>query len=278
MKPPKVSVVVACYNQAPYLKECLDSILAQTFRDFEVVVVNDGSTDNSEEIIKKIHKKCPFIHLINQKNQGVVFTRNNAIKHAKGTYIFPVDADDKITPTVLEKAVSILDKNTDVSIVGGQTEFFGIRTGKFILPPYRFPDILGANCLVCSCMFRRSDWQKVGGYNPNMIHGWEDYDFWLSLIELGCKVYQFDDVFLYYRQLPKTRSTVLTQNYQKKTVEQLIQNHSKLYKKYPKYKNQLLNNTVATKKVKKILTRTLCLIVPIKSWRHKLRDIYRKRG
>lgn len=275
MKTPKVSVIIPCYNQSEYIQECLDSVIAQTFKDFEVIIIDDGSTDNSWKIIQKYTARYPFISAIHQKNQGVILARNKAIQKAKGLYIFPLDADDKMTPQVLEKCSAILDKNSEIGIVGGQTVFFGIKTGKFELPAYNFPAILANNCLVCSCMFRRSDWEKVGGYNPNMIYGWEDYDFWLSLIEMGRQVYQFDDVFLYYRQLPKTRSTVLTEKYQQKTTQQLIRNHGNLYRKYPDYKNLLQGKGFMARKLKKLLLKSLCLVTPIKSWRHKLRATYR---
>ena len=95
---PQISVVIPCYNQAQYIAECLDSIVAQTFKDYEVIIVNDGSTDNSLEIIKQYIDRYENFLLLNQSNQGVVFARNNAISKAKGKYIYPLVADDKIAP------------------------------------------------------------------------------------------------------------------------------------------------------------------------------------
>ena len=273
MNSPKVSVIIPCYNQAQYLKECLDSIAIQTFQNFEVIVVDDGSTKHTE-IFKTLN--YPKTKIIHQENEGLVGARNKGISLAKGKYILPLDADDKISPCALEKAVQILDSNSQIGIVGGLTEFFGIKRGLFKLPKYHFPKILFVNSLVCSCMFRRSDWEKVRGYNPNMIYGLEDWDFWLSLIELGREVYQFDEVFLYYRQHQVSMITELKEERQKRMVKQIIQNHPNLYNQYPKMKNLLLGITPLSYKLKKRFLKIICLFVPVKSWRHKLRNYYKK--
>lgn len=104
----KISVIVPCYNQEKYIKECLDSLVSQTFKDYEVIVIDDGSTDDSAEIVNEYVKHNKNIRLIRQANQGVVVARNNAIKQAQGTYIYPLDADDKIAPTCLERLYHII--------------------------------------------------------------------------------------------------------------------------------------------------------------------------
>lgn len=102
----KISVIVPCYNQEKYIKECLDSLVSQTFKDYEVIVIDDGSTDDSAEIVNEYVKHNKNIRLIRQANQGVVVARNNAIKQAQGTYIYPLDADDVISPSCLEKLLT----------------------------------------------------------------------------------------------------------------------------------------------------------------------------
>ena len=93
---PEISVIIPCFNQEKYIAECLDSVWAQTFTNYEVIIVNDGSTDDSLKIIKQYTNKYKNFRLLDQSNQGVVFARNNAISKAKGKYIYPLDADDKI--------------------------------------------------------------------------------------------------------------------------------------------------------------------------------------
>lgn len=197
----KVSVIVPCYNQERYISECLDSILAQTFVDYEVIVINDGSTDDSLKVINKYAEAYSFVKIINQKNQGIVVTRNKGIEQASGKYILPVDGDDKIAPTYLEKAVNVLESNAKVRVVYCEAEFFGARQGKWELRKYSFPEILSDNCVFSCALFYKEDWKKVGGYNESMKCGLEDFEFWLSLIEkLNVQFYQIPEVLFYYRQ------------------------------------------------------------------------------
>lgn len=270
---PLVSIIIPCYNQAHYLKECLDSVFAQSYQNFEVVIVNDGSTNpDTTDILNKL--TYPKLTIIHQENQGASGARNTAIKTAKGKYILPLDADDKIASAFLEKAIPILENNENIGIVGGLTEFFGIKTGLFQLPPFQFPAILKENMLVCSCVFRRCDWEKVGGYNTNMIYGLEDWDFWLALIELKREVYQLNEVCLYYRKKNVSRTTELEKN-KSLMLKQIIQNHPALYNAYPIYKKKLLHNNTKLYKLKRLTIKLVCLLTPVQSWRKKLRSYYK---
>ena len=129
---PQISVVIPCYNQARYIAECLDSVVAQTFKDYEVIIVNDGSTDNSLEIIKQYIDRYKNFLLLNQSNQGVVFARNNAISKAKGKYIYPLDADDKIASECLEKLYNAII-NGKGDIITSRVLKFGKETGEMVL-------------------------------------------------------------------------------------------------------------------------------------------------
>jgi GT2 family glycosyltransferase len=106
-------------------------------------------------------------------------------------------------------------------------QFFCQKAGKWELPEYRFPEILLENIIFCTGLFRKSDWEKVNGYNPNMVYGWEDYDFWLSLIELGREVFRIPQVLFYYRQLPGSRNNSIN-------LERIVQCYSQLFKNHPK--------------------------------------------
>lgn len=101
--PIKISIIVPVFNVKDYLEDCLNSILAQTFSKYEVIIVNDGSTDSSPQIIESYQTKFPHIKIIHQQNQGLSNARNTGIKHAVGKYLFFLDSDDKIKPTTLEK-------------------------------------------------------------------------------------------------------------------------------------------------------------------------------
>ena len=195
----KVSVVIPCYNQGKWLWEAIDSVLAQDMSDFEIIVVNDGSTDPAtNRIVESIEH--PKITAVTTKNQGLSAARNEAISRARGTYILPLDADDRIHPNYLSKACKLLDDNPQLGIVYCRAEFFGEEEGLWDLEPYRFPDILISPQIFASSVYRRADWEKVGGYRTDMIYGWEDYDFWLSLIDKGVGVHRIDEVLFFYRK------------------------------------------------------------------------------
>ena len=231
----KVSVIIPCYNQEDYLEDALNS-LSSAQCEFEVVVVNDGSTNECAEAkIKSICEKFTNfrLKLINQSNQGVCVARNNGIKNASGKYILPLDADDKIDSSFLLNAAEILDKHYDVGIVCCNAELFGEKQGTLNLAKPTMINMLSQNRIFNASMFRKADWARVGGYNEEMLEGCEDWDFWLSLLELGLKPYKINQDFYKYRKLPQSRTSQALEyrnyvNIRKK----IIKKHKKLYMKY----------------------------------------------
>lgn len=224
---PKVSVIIPCYNLGRYIEAAIDSILASNFKDLEIVVVNDGSTDQyTNELLYNLKKQKTKI--ITTYNQGVSEARNVAIKASKGEYILPLDADDVVYPEYITKAVKLLDNHPSTGIVYAKGEFFGLRNGIWELPNYSLKSMLNDNCIPVCGMFRRSDYDKTKGYNPNMIYGYEDWDFWLSLLELGVKVKKIDEALFGYRQVRESRTSAICGK-KEASYLQLIQNHLKFY-------------------------------------------------
>jgi glycosyltransferase involved in cell wall biosynthesis len=195
---PKVSVIIPCYNQGAYLQEAVESVLAQTFQDLEIFVVDDGSTD-TETVNMLKDAVWPKTRVIRTENQGLSTARNTGIREAQGAYILPLDADDKIGKGYLDDAVRILDRHPEIGIVYCEASYFGVKGGRWDLPEYSLDNILNHNVIFCTALYRKADWEAVGGYNANMVYGWEDWDFWLSLIHRGLKVYRIPKVHFYYR-------------------------------------------------------------------------------
>lgn len=225
---PTVSVVIPCYNQGRYLDEAVASVLAQTFRDFEIIVIDDGSTD--EETIRLFSSYSrPGTRVIRTPNQGLAEARNTGIREARGKYILPLDADDRIAPGYLEKAVAVLDTRPKTGIVYCLAETFGARQGLWPAPEYSLKRMLLGNIIFCSALFRREDWEEVGGYNRNMAVGWEDWDFWLSLIERGREVFRIPEVLFFYRV--KEGSMAASMDAAKKAAMHLrvMENHPQLF-------------------------------------------------
>jgi glycosyltransferase involved in cell wall biosynthesis len=132
---PKVSVIIPCYNQGKYIDEAVDSVLSQTFLDYEIIIVNDGSTDALTNSILKNYNK-PKTKVIHTLNNGVSAARNIAIDNSQGEYILPLDADDKIAKDFIELAVNIIESRPDIKIVYSEVKFFGEQKGKWKLAEF----------------------------------------------------------------------------------------------------------------------------------------------
>ncbi|RUM43861.1 MAG: hypothetical protein DSY80_05125, partial [Desulfocapsa sp.] len=195
---PQISVIIPCYNQGHYIRETLDSVLGQTYTNIEVIIVNDGSDDQqTSTILNQINSQN--VQILHTDNQGLAAARNNGIRAACGELILPLDADDLIASSYVEQAVAIFEEKSDIGIVYCRAKLFGTVDTEWLLPPYSLSEMLLDNVIFCSAMFRKADWERVGGYDPGMLYGWEDYDFWLSLIELGRGVYQLPEILFSYR-------------------------------------------------------------------------------
>lgn len=187
---PAVSVVVPCYNYGCYLPQTLDSVLGQTFGDWEIVVVDDGSTDDSSAVAQDFIDRHPDqrIRLLRQDNAGVSAARNAGIAAAAGRYILPLDADDVIAPTMLEKTTAVLDAEPGIAIASTDLYIFtdadDIPPQILTLPPYGRELLLQRLIMFYCSLYRREAWEAVGGYNERMRAG-EDWDFWIGCAERG---------------------------------------------------------------------------------------------
>lgn len=203
MKNPSVSIIVPCYNQAKYLDECLQSLLKQTYSNWECLIVNDGSRDNTEEIALIWKAKDPRFIYISKENGGVSSARNLGIEKAVSDYILPLDADDKFDSTFIEKALKILLNNPDVGIVSCWGIFF---TEDKKLNEYRSNAKSISDLLFCNgvnmgfSIFSKESWEKAGKYDDDSRNGYEDWEFLLRVSALGRKVYIIQEVLFFYRQ------------------------------------------------------------------------------
>lgn len=232
MSNPLVSVIMPCFNEGKYLQEAVNSIICQTYKNWELIIVDDGSDDVvTKKILQSFQDNRIFIFY--NKHQGVVQARNTGILHANGKYIVPVDSDDIAEPSLIEKYVNIAEVTPNIGIVYGIYEYFDMRTGIYKLPPFSIENMLISNCINNTSLFLREDWEKVGGYNSNMELGCEDYDFWLSILELGRDVKFLPEVVLKYRvKKGKGRTNEIDIVKEKIISQHIFQNHMSLYKQY----------------------------------------------
>ena len=205
---PLVSAIIPSYNHEAYIEECILSIVNQTYQNIELIVIDDGSTDRSYEILKRLQKQYGFV-LVFQANQGVAKTMNKAIRqYAHGKYITGSASDDFLALDKIEKQVKFLEENPDVDVVFGKVymvdEKSQIIKDKTIFEPFDEPvkyipfELLIENNRIPtpSIMMRRDSWEKCGGYNENAFI--EDFDLWLKIAHQG-KIVYLNDYFGYYR-------------------------------------------------------------------------------
>ncbi|MDR0498780.1 MAG: glycosyltransferase family 2 protein [Holophagales bacterium] len=202
IKSPAVSVIVPAYNTEKYIAECLDSVLAQTFKDYEVICIDDGSTDKSLSIFEEYARRDSRIKVMHQKNQGVVAARNNAIATAHGEYIAPLDSDNIMMSDCLETLYNFITTH-DYSVVSCSVRFFGELSKEKIYwdwpKPTKYNMYAYRNGLDNFAMYPKKFWEKYGGYDHLFDKGLEDYDFWLNFFDDGQKVIRLSDRLAYYR-------------------------------------------------------------------------------
>ena len=230
---PLVSVIVPCYNQAKYLSETLDSVLGQTYKEWECVIVNDGSTDKSEQVALGYCKRDVRFKLFFQTNQGPSVARNNGIKRASGHFILPLDGDDIIEKTYIEKCVNHFLSFPQTKLIYCKAQLFGVEQGAWELPDYNYESFIWSNSIFCSSMFRRADFDKTLGYNPNMRYGLEDWDLWLSLLHEHDIVYQIPEVLFSYRKRESSRDSIAHEHLAEMQ-RQVVLNHPLIYGQYSK--------------------------------------------
>jgi glycosyltransferase involved in cell wall biosynthesis len=198
--PPKISVLMPVFNCALYVKEAIESILNQTYTDFEFLIIDDCSTDATLQICKSFHDERIVI-VEKENNSGYTNSLNYGLSTAQGKYIARMDGDDISFPTRFEKQLAFMEANEDVALCG--TNFSIIGNDGFINLPQFHEDIkislLSGNCIVHpSVMLRKSTIDRHNfNYNLNMEPA-EDYDFWVRLLLIG-KLYNIQESLLLYR-------------------------------------------------------------------------------
>lgn len=196
---PKISVLMPVYNTPEeYLREAMESILNQTYEDFEFIILNDGSTNNSEDVIKSYNDKR-IKYYKNEKNEGLIFSRNKLLDIAKGKYIAHLDSDDIALPERFQKQVDFLEAHSEISLLGTWMEIF---PEKEIITKEKYPtlfDMIRENQFMnSSVMYNREVFQKYNlTYNSEFIVA-EDYDLWSRAIN-HIKTANLQEILIKYR-------------------------------------------------------------------------------
>lgn len=229
MQLPLVSVIIPCYNQGAYIQEAIDSVLGQNYSNYEIIIVDDGSDDPlTKEILNNIHHDV--IKLVHTSNQGLANARNTGIEKSKGTYILPLDADDKIENGYLQEAAEIFKKDERCIIVYGKAILFGDAEGAWKLEEFKLENMLQYNLIYASALFRRDHYSRTKGYDVSFKVGWEDWDFWLSLIEIGGNIHYINKVCFHYRIRKDSMVRRMTEKQMQELRLKIYCKHAGLYK------------------------------------------------
>ncbi|MBI4688801.1 MAG: glycosyltransferase family 2 protein [Nitrospirae bacterium] len=199
----EISVIIPCYNHGEFLNEAIQSVLKSDFEEYEIIIVNDGSTDAlTLEVFEELEREFENnqrVKIIHQDNLGLSAARNNGIKAAGGRYILPLDADNRIRPHYMSSAIKILDNNPELGVVYSYANFFGEKEGIWEFPEFDPQRLLLGNFVEACSVFRKRVWEECGGYDPRMRIGYEDWELWISAVEKGWKFHLIKEVLFDYR-------------------------------------------------------------------------------
>ncbi|NEW78270.1 MAG: glycosyltransferase family 2 protein [Gelidibacter sp.] len=231
-----VSIIVPCYKQAHFLGEALQSVLDQTYQDWECIIVNDGSPDNTEEIALQWCAKDKRMSYLKKDNGGLSSARNAGIQISNGEYILPLDADDILHCEYLKKLVPVLNSNEALGIVSCHHYFF-IKNKLNIIFKYKasgsnYKDLMFENKLMSSSLYRKKCWEEVGGYDESMKNGFEDWEFWLNISKKGWAFTVVEAFLFYYRKAKKSMLVDTINNHAEANMEYIFRKHKELYKEH----------------------------------------------
>jgi len=194
-----VSIVIPCYNYGPFLTEAIESALAQTLPAGEILIVDDGSTDNSREIALR-YTAIPAVRVIKQENQGAIATYNNGVRASAGQFFVILSADDRLDPYFLERTAPVLLRRPMAGYVYTAYRMFGVRQRVLPALPYNARRLRLRPHIAATSLIRRAAFDQVGGFNASMSGGREDWDFYVALDQQGWVGEAAPEVLFHYRK------------------------------------------------------------------------------
>ena len=198
----KISIIIPLFNQAQYVASTISSVLDQSKKPHEIIVVNDGSTDDSLEIAKSFENQG--VKVISQTNRGLPSARNTGIMNATGDYILPLDADDMLLENAIERIAQVA-QDTNADIISPSFKCFGIAQDEIILMSNpKIEDFKTGNRVGYCSAVKRDVLLEAGGYSSKMWCGYEDLALWFDLLSRGKKLITIPEVLWLYRTKPNS--------------------------------------------------------------------------
>lgn len=239
-----VTVIIPCYNDGEFIMDGLYSIINQTLQADKIIIIDDGSDEETKKILNSIHH--PLVQIIYQENKGVSAARNHAISLVQTDYILNLDADDYFEPRFIEKAVPILEKNLKIGVVG--CFYRRIKNNKVegeIIKPLggNVKNFLIKNNALGTSLYRKQCWDELSGYDESMINGYEDWDFWISILNNNWEMYIINEVLFNYRIKNISRDQTAEKKHDYEIKKYIFLKHREIYlKHFESYALQLLEN------------------------------------
>jgi glycosyltransferase involved in cell wall biosynthesis len=248
-----VSIITPVYNGEKTIVESIQSVIGQTYTNWELIIVNDGSTDDTLKIANQFYSHK--IKIIDSDNFGVSSARNLGITNSSGKYIVPLDADNTLDKDFLSLCLKEFERNSNLKLVYTEANLFGGLTGLWNLPDYNYKTLLHYNMIDNCAVYLREDFNRVGGYRLNMVEGLEDWDFWIALLS----IYTEDQVkkittplFNYRVSNSSRRSTLIETKKFDSMLQNIVYNNFEIYNAhYSDIHNRIIcydyNNTMMRK-------------------------------
>jgi glycosyltransferase involved in cell wall biosynthesis len=225
-----LSIVIPCYDHGELLIEALASVERAAPPSCELLIVNDGSRrQRTLEILEAL--RGAGYRIFDQDNAGLAAARNRGIAAARGHYVFPLDADNRVRPGFLEQAIRVLDERREIGVVYGDRWQFGLESGRLEAPELDLGQLLWRNTLDACAVYRKSLWADVGGYDTE-LRAWEDWEFWIHAASRGWRFHRVGDVAFDYRVRPGSLASLLGDRpILEETVGHIVSKHRETYRR-----------------------------------------------
>jgi glycosyltransferase involved in cell wall biosynthesis len=231
--PPRISVVIPVFNLGQYLEEAVQSVLTQTVQDFEILVIDDGSTDPATRQLLESYRPSKT-QVFRTANQGLAAARNVGISHARGEFLCALDADDRLAPTYFEKALAAFDADPGLTFVSSWLHTFGDESWLWKQEHCDLVTLLGEDTVHTPALVRLVAVREFGGYDGKMgVMGYEDWALWLALVERGHRGTILQEVLFHYRRRQGSMSEVCARGEGHLTLMRyLFQKHKASYERH----------------------------------------------
>lgn len=228
----KVSIIITCYNDGEFIEEAIKSVVDSLYNNIEIIIIDDNSSDLATQAkLQSLLSKGYNVQRLS-KNQGVGNARNHGIKLAKGKYILPLDADDRLRPAYISIAVEVFENKSNVGVVYCNVQRFGGKSSIRIAPEFKLAQLLAGNFIASCSFFRKELWEKSTGYDTNMPN-YEDWEFWISLAKQNIGFFHLNEVLFEYRAKEISKiSKCLDPSHREKVVHYVVNKHIELYKNH----------------------------------------------